>query len=260
MESSWKRDAALSAAPGAVAVPGREPVSGLEAVPQALRRRPITVELVGLAGVGKSHLEARLAAWFGERALAPSAAATTVVQLPDLLRALVRVLPLVAYVLRGTGSPLGERARFSLHLVAHAWREAVTVRRAPQVVLASTGWYHKLRRIRRFHHGQRSFAELPAAAKRRLFDVDLVLLVHADPATICARKLRRSGTEVTPETIARQYARSDARGQWDEYALTRRDLEEAAELHGQRFMEIDYRDDFDLERDLIPHLRRHGIA
>ena len=65
---------------------------------------------------------------------------------------------------------------------------------------------------------------------------------------------------MTPATLAQQYADSARLGQWDEYDRTRRDLEQAAERRQQRFVEIDYEEGFEVERDLGPHLRRLGLA
>jgi len=110
------------------------------------------------------------------------------------------------------------------------------------VVIDEDGRFHKLRRLRRVTRSEIAFADLPERVGGPHFVADLVLLVTADPMQICARKLRRTGRPVTPETLTQQYADSGALGQWDEYARTRRDLKQATERHGQRFVAIEYVD------------------
>jgi hypothetical protein len=218
--------------------------------------RVTKIELVGLAGVGKSHLARRLVAWFGGRAAEHSEVSPTWRDLPELPRTLADLAPVLRMVMRSGGASWGVRVRFCQRLVVHAWRDAAVERslRGRNVVIIEEGWFHKLRQLRRITRTETTFAELAGRLGRRRVEADLVVLLTADATEICARKLRRKGRPVTPETLARQYAKSAALGQWDEYARTRLDLEQAAARFQQRFVEIDYGATFDFERDLVPHL------
>lgn len=215
-----------------------------------------------MAGVGKSHLARRLFAWYGDRAVEHSSVTPSWSDLPALPRTIGELAPLLLQVLRSGGSSAAVRIRFCRRLLVHAWRDAVITRsmRGQRVVIDEEGWFHKLRQLRRVMGSDIAFADLPESVSRRHFDADLVLLLTADPAQICARKLRRKGKRVTPETLAQQYADSAALGQWDELARTRHDLEQAAALRLQRFVEIDYGESFDFDRDVVSQLRRFELA
>jgi hypothetical protein len=224
--------------------------------------RVARIELVGLAGVGKSHLARRLATWFGAQAVEHVTISPSWRDLPALPRVIGDLAPLLGLVLRSGGASPAARVRYCRGLIVHAWRDAAVVRSLPgrRVVIVEEGWFHKLRQLRRVTRTNTTFADLPERVGRRHFKADLVVLLTADATEICARKLRRRGRPVTPETLAQQYVESGALGQWDEYAKTRLDLEQAAASHQQRFVEIDYGDGFDLERDLVPHLRWLDLA
>jgi hypothetical protein len=225
------------------------------------RARVIRIELVGLAGVGKSHLARRLCAWYEGQALELDSVKPSWRQLDTLLRTIGGLAPLVFHVLRSGGSSAAVRLRFCGRFVLHEWRVAVMERstRARRVVIDEEGRFHKLRQLRRVTRSDIALSDLPENVARMHFTADLVLLLTADPMEICARKLLRKGKPVTPETLAQQHAESGAIGQWDEYARTRRDLEQAAERYHQNFLEIEYVDDFDIDRDLGPHLKRLGL-
>jgi hypothetical protein len=242
---------------------GAEPVV-LQPPPSLVpeRARVVRIELVGLAGVGKSHLAKRLCTWYDGRALELDSVEPSWRHLIALLRTMGELAPLIFRVLRAGGSSAGVRMRFCGRFVLHEWRVAVLARSAhgKRVVIDEEGQFHKLRQLRRVTRTDIAFSDLPVSVARRHFAADLVLLLTADPMEICARKLLRKGRPITPETLAQQHADSGAIGQWDEYARTRRDLEQAAELYQQRFMEIQYGGDFDIDRDLVPHLRRLGLT
>jgi len=145
-----------------------------------------------------------------------------------------------------------------LRLFAHAWREEIVARLVPppDFVLVEEGWYHKMRRLRRFLGHEVTYRDLAPDVRAGLFGADFVVFLTADPLEVCRRKLQRWGVPVTPEELARQYARSEALGQWREDAYTRDDLQQAAESDGLRFVELVYGDGFDVVGELVPLLER----
>ena len=224
-------------------------------------RRHKVIEFVGLAGVGKSHLNRRLVAWYGSRALDLDAVAPRRLGLGAWWHALSVVVPVFAPVLAAGPAPARKRWRFLRQALALAAREAWARRylTSDVVVLSEEGWFHKLREFRRLTGSDTSFADLAVAARARLFYADLVILLTAEPEVVCARKLRRRGIEVTPESVARQYAASRALGQWDEHRKSVRDLEEAATKATCDFQVIDYRPGFDVVAELVPLLEARGL-
>lgn len=220
------------------------------------RETPLFVELVGVAGVGKTHLKKQLVALLGDRCLdlvRLRLSYRDASSLPDAWR---RAAPLGWYVMTASaGQSLPVRAMVAKGLLRYGWASAAAARRPlpPRFVVAE-GWFHKLRRVRKLLGRETTFLDLPLSVRSRLGMPDLVLLVTADPMVICQRKLKRSGTPVTPEALERQYARSGARGQWDEDRLTRIDLQQAASETGLRFVEIDYSPEYDVAGELVPLL------
>lgn len=226
------------------------------------RFAPRTIELVGLAGVGKSHLKARLLELFGDRGVDLDSVPTSLQRVPQLVPALVETAPLVWLLVRpGPGRPQ-RRFRFARAIVMQAWRERIVARvgHRDRVVIAEEGWFHKLRQLRRLARPGLSYGSLPGAVRRRIARADLVLFLTADTEALCARKLRRKGIAVTPETLRRQYLESEALGQWNEGLHTQVDLRQAADEHQVRHEVIDYHEHFELEDDLLPLLERHGLA
>ena len=220
------------------------------------RERPLFVELVGLAGVGKTHLKRQLVALLGDRCLDLVGLRLSVRDVRSLPAAWRRAAPLGWYVMTASGGqPLPVRASVAKGLLRYGWASAAAARlpQPPRFVVAE-GWFHKLRRVRKLLGRETTFRDLPASVRGRLGMPDLVLLVTADPMVICQRKLKRSGQPVTPESLERQYARSGERGQWDEDRLTRIDLEQAASETGLRFVEIDYGPEYDVAGELVPLL------
>jgi hypothetical protein len=227
------------------------------------RSTPLTIELVGLAGVGKSHLKARLLALFGDRAVDLDSVRTSLRWWPQLVPALVDTAPLLRLLVRPGGvRRRRRRLRFGRAIVMQAWRERIVAREGQRdrVVIAEEGWFHKLRQLRRLARPGLSYGSLPGAVRRRIARADLVLFLTADTEALCARKLRRKGIAVTPETLRRQYRESEALGQWTEHLHTQSDLRQAADEHRVRYEVIDYHERFDLEVDLLPLLERHGVA
>ncbi len=218
--------------------------------------------MVGLAGVGKSHLKARLLDWFGDRGLDLGVVGTPPRSLPQLVPALLDTAPLMWFLLRSRRVTWQRRLRFARAIVSQAWRERIVARTKSRdcVVIVEEGWFHKLRQLRRFSGSGLSYGSLPAAVRRRVARADLVLFMTADSDALCARKLRRKGMPVTPETLRRQYLESEALGQWNEHLHTQFDLRQAADEHQVRFEVLDYHERFDLEADLLPVLERHDVA
>ena len=214
------------------------------------------VELVGVAGVGKSHLKMQLAVHLRGRYVDVMATRPSLRNAHLLAAATRRLAPLFRYVMLSSLKNLLPRLNYCLQLLRYAWREELAWRASPQpeFIVSDEGWFHKLRRIRRFLRPDLAYLDLPASVRRRLFRPDIVVFVTADEYVICARKLRRKGEDVTPEALAAQHARSGALGQWGERELTTRDLEQAAASDGLRYVEIDYRDDFDVASELLPIL------
>jgi len=218
--------------------------------------------LVGLAGVGKSHLKARLLELFGNRAIDLELVHTSVRSIPQLVPALVDTAPVVWLLLRSHRVTRQRRLRFARAIVMQAWRERIVARDGGpgSIVIAEEGWFHKLRQLRRMVDAGLSYGSLPAALRRRIARAALVLFLTADTEALCARKLRRKGIPVTAETLRRQYVESEALGQWNEHLHTQFDLRQAAQEHQVRHEVIDYHEHFDLENDLLPLLERHGVA
>ena len=218
--------------------------------------------MVGLAGVGKSHLKARLLELFGNRAIDLALVHTSVRSIPQLVPALVEAAPVVWLLLRSHRVTLQRRLRFARAIVVQAWRVRIVARQLdPEcVVIVEEGWFHKLRQLRRIARPGLSYGSLPAALRRRIARTDLVLFLIADTEELCARKLRRKGIPVTRETLRRQYLESEALGQWNEYLHTQVDLRQAAAEHQVRHEVIDYHERFDLANDLLPLLERHDVA
>jgi len=140
--------------------------------------------------------------------------------------------------------------------MVYSWRELAALRAwpRPEFVLSEEGWFHKLRRLRRFMRPGTTYADLPVLVSTRLFRPDLVVFLTVDPLTACARKLQRWGVRVTPEELVKQYERSAALGQWEEDDLTRIDLDQASAAVGLRYVELNYTEDLDLLEGLIPIL------
>ena len=218
----------------------------------------LNVELVGLAGVGKTHLKKQLMVLLGDRCFDLVSYRPSWRDATSLPLAIWKAMPLSWYVMRASTRPLAVRVRLFKRFMADAWRqEAVArLRRRPEFVLLEEGWFHKLRRLRQVVDPSTTYRDLPEAVRRRLLNPDLVVFVTADPVVTCKRKLQRSGRPITPEEIALQYARSGARGQWEEDALTRLDLEQASAAAGVPHIEIEYGEDFDVAATLIPLLER----
>jgi hypothetical protein len=216
-------------------------------------RAPLKLELVGLAGVGKSHLRRQLIARLPDRCVDVHALGLSPISLRRFPAAARRVSSLVQYLLSSPGDRFAKLS-YCGRLLHFAWleEEADQLTDRPRIALAEEGWYHKLRHVRRLLGRDVAYLDLPLASRQHLFRADVVIHVTADPMEICARKLRRNGREVTPESLAEQYARSGARGQWQEQDLTRRDLAQAAGSRNLRVFEIDYGPGFDVGRDLIP--------
>jgi hypothetical protein len=258
--------AALSLLLGSPAGGGVTEVGGKERLARPHRRTrsdraeddsahvPVKLELVGLAGVGKSHLKSQLIARLPERLIDVHRLGLALTSLRTLPAAVSRVGSLVWFMLMSSPRDPFAKLRFCGRLLHLAWLEEEADRLIDRsmIALAEEGWYHKLRHLRRLLGRDVAFLDLPAASRQHLFRADVVIHVTADPMEICARKLRRNGREVTPDTLAEQYARSGARGQWQEQALTRRDLDQAAGSRGLRVIEIDYGPHFDVDRDLVP--------
>ncbi len=223
--------------------------------------RPRSLELVGLAGVGKSHLKDRLRNFLGGRSVDVVTQRVPPTNLVLHVDALRRCAPLVRYLLTRSSSNLSARVATSMYFLHYAGRELAAARSVPRVdvLVSDEGWFHKLRRLRRLVGSETSFADLPRDARETLFGADLVVFVTADPMEVCRRKLRRKGIAETEASIAKQYAESDRLGQWQEEGLSRRDLEQAAAMLGVTYVEIDYRPDFDIELELLPHLVQAGL-
>ncbi len=223
--------------------------------------RPRSLEFVGLAGVGKSHLKERLRHYLGTRSIDVVTQRVPPTNLVLHVEALRRFAPLARFILATSSADLSARVATSMYFLHYAGRELAAARSVPRpdVLVSDEGWFHKLRRLRRLVDSDMSFADLPRAARESLFGADLVVFVTADPMEICRRKLRRKGVPETKASIAEQYAKSDRLGQWQEEALSRRDLDQAVAMLNVSYVEIDYRPDFDLERDLLPHLVRIGL-
>lgn len=220
------------------------------------RDATLLIELVGVAGVGKTHLKRQLVKLLGDCCLDLVGFRFSYRHLRSLPAALRRAAPLCWYVMTsGKRQPLSVRARVSKGLLRYGWAAAAAARlpQPPRFVLAE-GWFHKLRRVRKLVEPDTTFARLPAYVRRGLSMPDLVLFVTADPMIICERKLMRSGGSITPQSLERQYARSAARGQWEEDGFTRIDLEQAAAEANLRFIEVDFGPDYDVAGDLVPLL------
>ena len=220
------------------------------------RETPLFVELVGVAGVGKTHLKQQLGALLGDRCLDLVGLRLSYRDASSLPAAWRRAAPLGWFVMTASkGQPLPVRAMVAKGLLRYGWASAAAARQPhpPRFVLAE-GWFHKLRRVRKLVGPETTFLHLPLSVRSRLGMPDLVLLVTADPMVICQRKLKRAGEAVTPEALERQYARSGARGLWDEDRLTRIDLQQAASETGLRFVEIDYGPEYDVAGELVPLL------
>ena len=226
------------------------------------RRAPPTIELVGLAGVGKSHLTAGLLDLYGDRAVDLTSITPSLRTLPHLVPALVDAAPIMWLLMRRGFVGGQKRVRFAKAVLMQAWRERIVAHRGLRdcVVIVEEGWFHKLRQLRRLAGSGLSYRTLPGALRRRVARAHLVLYLTADDDTVCARKLRRRGIPVTPETLRRQYLESEALGQWREHLHTSFDLREAAAESQLRYEVIDYHDGFNLESDLLPLLARHGVA
>ena len=224
--------------------------------------RPRCLELVGLAGVGKSHLMKRLSEHYGARQVDLARQRVTASDAGALGSALMRMAPLYGYIARSNGFGTRDSWVTSRQFTYFAWQEEVAMRTAPppELLLAEEGWFHKLRRLRRLLGTDVTFSELPEGIRRRLFRADAVVIMTADPMEICARKLRRRGRDVTDSSLAQQYAQSAALGQWEELDLTRQDVRQAAEMHGLAYVEIDYRHGYDVETELLPALRGIGFG
>ena len=222
------------------------------------RRSRFLVELVGLAGVGKSHLARELAAHLGTRCVTVRSPRRSLRSLVHLPVAVARVAPLCWYVLVCCPREPVVRLRYAVHLVHHAWAEEAALR-APgpaEYVLAEEGWFHKLRRLRKIVEPTTTFDDLPAAVRARLFRADAVVFLTADPEVICERKLRRTGRAVTARSLREQHERMAHRGQWAEDELTRKDLAQAVEANGLCRLEIDYGPSFDVAIELVPVLEQ----
>ena len=239
-------------------LPRRASSDGTASPRSALRR----IELVGLAGVGKSHLKVRLLELLGDRGVDVGAVTASPRWLPQLVGALLDTAPLLWLLLRSQRVTRQQRFRFARATVVHAWRERIIARQASPdcIVVSEEGWFHKLRQLRRFAGPRLSYGSLPGPLRRRIARADLVLFLTAETDVLCARKLRRKGIPVTPETLRRQYLESEALGQWSEHLNTQFDLRQAANEHQVRYEVVDYHESFDFEDDLLPLLVRHGLA
>lgn len=225
-------------------------------------QRPRLVEFVGIAGVGKTHLKAQLTPYLANY-VDVFTVHTSIFSVRSILAASLRFAPLFAYLLRLSSTRnLLATMQYSARLLRYAWLEeqALRVSPAPSYVLSDEGWYHKLRKIRRFARSTVGFGDLPISVRERIFRADVVVLLSADPSEVCARHLRRNNIPVTADTLARQYERSPALGQWQEHELTREDLRQATGVTQVHVVEIDYRPDFDVAAELLPELRRLGIT
>lgn len=250
---------------GGGAMPPRTPsTSGRVVAGERGAPRPLYVELVGLAGIGKTHLKSRLLALFGERCLDLVAFHPPLRDLRLLPAAWRRAAPLAWFVLTSRSRSQHPtrrafaRAKVPLRLLSHAWREEAVARMPlrPDFVLSEEGWFHKLRRLRRFLPPGTTYLDLPPAARQRAFRPDVVLFLTADPMEVCRRKLTRSGGPITPESLARQFERSGARGQWEEDGFSRVDLAQASVEVGLQPIEFVYDADFDVAGELVPMLER----
>lgn len=219
---------------------------------------PVLVELVGLAGVGKSHLNRRLVHALEARCVDVFSVRPSIKHAPDLVKTAIRRAPVFLYLAASPAASPGLKLRHLGKLFYYAWREEIARRQAPSgaILLSQEGWYHKLRKIRKALRPGVCFGDLPPAVRRSAFRADTVIFINPHPRRICERKLRRKGEPVTAETLARQYTWTKQLGQWDEADRTRHDLRDAARLHGLRYLEIDYGDDFDVEAELLPELAR----
>lgn len=232
------------------------------AVTSAGRRRTggatLSVELVGLAGVGKSHLRRQLVLLLGDRCFDLLACRPSLRHVSGLPRAVYRALRLSWYLFRSSDfrptPPLRTIARF----VLYAWREEFATRSQvlPDFVLIEEGWFQKLRWMRKVAGPTVTYGELPARVRRGFLRADVVLFLTADPMVVCERKLVRSGKPVTPESLERQYQRSGELGQWEEDCYTRIDLQQASAEMGLHHVEVAYGPDFDEATDLLPLLER----
>ena len=224
----------------------------------------VLIELVGTAGVGKSHLQGRLLELLGSQAADPYSFGWSVNDLRSVVGAVVRFAPMFAFMLRSSRETKKTRQilKYSMRLLRYAFQEerARRARVPPRVVVSANGWYHKLRQVRRLLDPSLRFEHLPGSVQRELFRASVVVHVTADPLEICARKLRRSGEDVTECSLAAAYERAAEAGQWQEYGPSREDLEQAARSRGLKVIEIVYDDGYSVERELLPMLIGLGVV
>ena len=224
--------------------------------------RPVLVELVGTAGVGKTHLQGRLLGSLGSQAADPYSFRRSLTDPRSVVAAAARFAPMFVFMLRSSRHGWGQLLKYSATLFRYAFQEERANRapRQPRVVVSGNGWYHKLRHVRRLVGKDLRFDDLPRRVRSELFRASIVVHVTADPMDVCARKLRRRGEDVTQSSLAAAYERAAERGQWQEEEQSREDLEQAARSHGIEVIEIVYRDGYCVERELMPTLIGLGIV